>query len=99
MEKQGQLVSATQIKNRFGDCLARVVGGREPLLIKRHGKPVAVLMDFRQWEMAVKGKKSKEQNAWVVAYKKYLEKMRKRHRHDRTFSAVDLIRQIRDEES
>lgn len=93
------LVSATEIKNRFGDCLARVLESREPLLIKRHGHPVAVLVEYRKWEIMLKGEKRKEQNSWIVAYKRFLEKSKKWQSKIRPFSAAELVKKIREEES
>ena len=41
-------VSATEIKNRLGQYLARVVV--EPVAIEKNGRPVAVLLSFEEYE-------------------------------------------------
>ena len=41
-------VSATEIKNRLGQYLARVAV--EPVAIEKNGRPVAVLLSFEEYE-------------------------------------------------
>jgi antitoxin Phd len=41
-------VSATEIKNRLGQYLARVAV--EPVGIEKHGRPIAVLLSFDEYE-------------------------------------------------
>jgi len=42
-------VSATEIKNRLGQYLARAV--LEPVAIEKNGRPVAVLLSFEEYEL------------------------------------------------
>jgi len=42
-------VSATEIKNRFGQYLARVAA--EPVAVEKNGRPVAVLLAFEEYEL------------------------------------------------
>ncbi|MBN2204062.1 MAG: type II toxin-antitoxin system Phd/YefM family antitoxin [Thermoleophilia bacterium] len=42
-------VSATEIKNRFGQYLARVAV--EPVAVEKNGRPVAVLVAFEEYEL------------------------------------------------
>ena len=42
-------VSATEIKNRLGQYLARVAV--EPVAIEKNGRPVAVLLSFEEYEL------------------------------------------------
>jgi len=42
-------VSATEIKNRLGQYLARVAV--EPVGIEKNGRPVAVLLSFEEYEL------------------------------------------------
>jgi antitoxin Phd len=42
-------VSATEIKNRFGQYLARVAV--EPVAVEKNGRPVAVLLAFEEYEL------------------------------------------------
>lgn len=41
-------VSATELKNRLGQYLGRVVA--EPVAIEKNGRPVAVLLSFDEYE-------------------------------------------------
>ena len=42
-------VSATEIKNRLGQYLARTAV--EPVVIEKNGRPVAVLLSFEEYEL------------------------------------------------
>lgn len=42
-------VSATEIKNRLGQYLARVAV--EPVAVEKNGRPVAVLLSFEEYEV------------------------------------------------
>lgn len=42
-------VSATEIKNRLGQYLARVAV--EPVGIEKNGRPIAVLLSFEEYEL------------------------------------------------
>ena len=46
--------AATDAKNHFGELLHRVVYSRIPVLVERHGQPVAVLVDIDQYLELVK---------------------------------------------
>ena len=89
-------IPATEIKNRFGDYLGEVIRRQEPVLVERHGKPVAVLVDFEHWK---KMKEEKEESSWIRELSRTLDKIEKKHPHAKKFSSVDLLRQIRDEEA
>lgn len=88
--------SATEIKNRFGDFLGEVVHGNEPLLIERHGKPVAVIVKFEQWTGREKTREVR--TPWIDACLKLREEIKKNHPKLKPFSAVQLLRQIREDE-
>lgn len=67
-------------------------------MIKRHKKPVAVLVDYDSWvnrQPAIK----KSQTPWTDAVRQFCEKMKKRHPNRPQFSAVEAVKQIREEES
>jgi len=49
MEVAVNTVSATEIKNRLGQYLARVAV--EPVAIEKNGRPVAVLLSFEEYEL------------------------------------------------
>lgn len=98
MKQEEKTVAATEIKNRFGDYLGEVVHGHQPLMIERHGKTVAVLVGMKEWKRLKEEKLAKKETPWIEACIRLSEKIRKNHPNAKTFSAVELIREIRDEE-
>ncbi len=97
MENSFKSVPATKIKNRFGDYLGEVLRKREPILIERHGKPVAVLVDLAQWDhhTSRKTQVSAFTDPWIEDLKKIHRRMEQNS--SKKFSAVELVRQIREE--
>ena len=92
-------VAATELKNRLGDYLGAVIHGHEPVLIERHGKPVAVLVDYEKWKRLREEKSVKIEDSWIVECRELVERIKKNHPHVKQTSAVELVRQIREEES
>ncbi|MBI2346794.1 MAG: type II toxin-antitoxin system Phd/YefM family antitoxin [Deltaproteobacteria bacterium] len=87
-------IPATKVKNSFGECLAQVTLGRDPLIVERHGRPIAVLVSYPVWQ-EVTGEQPVYRSAWVEMALELSEKIRRRGRPQTP--AVELIRQIRDE--
>lgn len=105
MQAQPKTVSATEIKNRFGDCLAEVISSRDPLIVERHGKPLAVLIDYQNWiknSDRIKTGSEKGKTPWTDACRKLAQSIRKRtlkpRRATQPVSCVEIIRQVREEE-
>lgn len=98
MTKEFKSASATKIKNRFGDYLGEVIYRREPVLIERHGKPVAVIVDFDEWKK-LRNKKEKKEHPWIKRLDELNEEYLKNHPDAKPWSAVDLINEIREDES
>lgn len=44
-----KIVSATEVKNRLGQYLARVAV--EPVVIEKNGRPVAVVLSYEEYEL------------------------------------------------
>lgn len=84
---------------RFGEILDVVVYGDQTAVITKHGKPVARLVRYDS--CGDEGKTKKRQAKWytdIIAFKKKLgERQRRMGIVDNT-DAVELIRQIRNEE-
>lgn len=89
-------VSATEIKNRFGDYLGEVIHGGEPVLVERHGRPVAVLISYKNWIKKEIG--TERENPWFAAYSDLMEKIRRESPSPLKTSAVELVRMVREEE-
>lgn len=95
MRQNVKSANATDVKNRFGDFLGTVIRKREPLVIERHGKPVAVLVRYEEWAGKRKGPEKK--TPWVDSCERLAQDIARTH-PSRSFSAVDLVRAIREEE-
>ena len=98
MELPKKSVAATEIKNRFGDYLGEVVKTRTPLVIERHGNPVAIMVDMEKWKQMQEKKEEPVDTPWIAELKRVTEEIAKNHPEAKKFSASDLIRQIREEE-
>lgn len=90
--------TATEIKNLFGSYLGDVLKRREPLFIKKHKKPVAVLVDYKTWTDRTTPGAGRE-TTWTTRVRRMCERMKRRHPDQKPFSAVELVNSIREEES
>ena len=101
MKNPARSVSATKVKNRFGDYLSGVIRQKEPLLIEKHGKPAAVLVDAEKWGNLLEASAAKPKHPWTEAYEDFLKRAsrsasKKPARKGRT--GLDLLRELREEE-
>ncbi len=96
MKALHKTVAATEIKNRFGDYLGEVIHQREPLIIERHGRPVAVLLDYSDWVQGVAADQTK--TPWSDACEQLVQTLKKSGPKQQANRAVELIRAVRDEE-
>lgn len=94
LNNENHPISTTEAQNNFGACLKKVLHTAQPVLVQKHGKPVAVLLDYRSWQTLVAQKPVKE-DAWVAKCQKLVARI-KRGRGKQT-SAVELLKELRDE--
>ncbi len=52
------MVSATQAKNKFGDLLHQVCYEKNPVLIEKNGRPMAVILDIDLYQELKREKNS-----------------------------------------
>ncbi len=97
MSETLETVPTTEVQNNFGAYLVRVQRYREPVLVERHGKTVAVLLGYEAWQ-ELKGAKLPQRSAWVDAARAFSGAVSKKHRCQAT-PAVSLIRELREETS
>lgn len=93
-----KVVPATEVKNRFGDYLGEVLHKEEPILIERHGRPVAVLVSASQWQEKGREKRVGKEDPWLSNLNDLNDRIAKNHPRAKPWSAVDMIRSIREEE-
>lgn len=97
MKRAFKEVSATEVKNRFGDYLGQVIHGGQVVLVERHGRPVAVLVSYDNWT----GKQEAESSTdlWLSAHKDITGKIAQDKTRPPKHPADALIRKIREEET
>jgi prevent-host-death family protein len=88
-------VNATEIKNRLGDYVGEVMRNQGPILIERHGKPAVVVVSVETWGK-MENRESRE-HPWIEAARRLSDEIQRKHPDMKPFSAVELIRQIREE--
>ncbi|MDO8644186.1 MAG: type II toxin-antitoxin system Phd/YefM family antitoxin [bacterium] len=93
--------TASEMKNHFGDFLGEVVHGNRPVLIEKHGKPVAVMISFKEWseKKTQESEKSAADDPWIKRYRKLMEELKKAGLKKPQYDAVEMVRKIREEET
>lgn len=94
-------VTATEAKLKFGEILGKCIYGHNRIVIQKHGKNVAVLKPAEDDEFVPSKSPPKKWHPVVERIRKTREKIRRRQKRlgiGPGPSAVELIRQIRDEE-
>ena len=87
-------ISTTEAQNNFGACLKKVMHTAQPVLVEKHGKPVAVLLDYRSWQTLVAHQPAK-QDAWVAKCQKLAARIQRRKKAQTP--AVELLKELRNE--
>lgn len=93
--KKPKIIAATQAQNQFGSCLKQVIRTGEPLFIEKHGKSVAVLMDYRSWSK-LQGEVPDFELKWIASCEKLHEAVSKRNTSQSC--ATHVLKQLREEE-
>ena len=88
-------ITATDIKNNFGDCLQKVLKKHKPLLIQKHGKPAAVLVEFEEWKGLDVNPFKEKKIPWIENLKAMHKKIKKNK--IKSYSSVELIKKAREE--
>lgn len=94
-------VNASEAKLHFGEFLNQCLYADKEVIIRKHDKPVAVLVSLEKWGKRGKPakEKSKEHPLWLelqrirASIRKHQKKMGVKD----TQSSVELIRELRDE--
>lgn len=89
-------IPATQMKNNFGHYLTEAIRHPQPIYIEKHGQAVAVLVSMKQWREAT-GEAIPRKNPLIEGMRRLVEDIRRTHPHQTP--AVQLLRELRDEES
>ena len=92
-------IASTEAKIHFGEILNKCVYGGGPVVIKRHDKPVAVLVSFDDWKQKT-DEQSQEEPALIKEIRAIRESIAQYQRKNKIKpgkSAVELVRELRDE--
>lgn len=94
-------VNATEAKLHFGEILNRAVYGDKVTIVTRHGKPVAVVANIKQWneKSPKKIKEDKDVPQWLKKMRLLQKKIAARRKKlgiVDTSDSVKIIREIRD---
>lgn len=97
LEAPQRMVTASEAKLHFGDVLDHCVYGKKNIIIQKHGKPVAVMVEYHSFN-------SQKPEGNVVAETSLVAKMGKISKRvagyktsKKPVSAVDIVKTIRNE--
>ena len=91
-------VSATDMKNRFGDYLGEIIHRGTAILVEKHGKPVAVMLSIGEWSR-LQEEQRRTDSPWIAACKKLADSIRKKHPRGWHTPTVSLVKRVREEET
>lgn len=104
MNEKQKAIAASEAKLHFGEILNQCAYGKEPVVIKRHDKPIAVLVNFEEWKKTKDSSlaKTKKQKRSPLFYElKQLHRdmaaYRKKHGIKITKTTEELVKEGREE--
>ncbi|MBI4315313.1 MAG: type II toxin-antitoxin system Phd/YefM family antitoxin [Chloroflexi bacterium] len=73
--KNGRVLAATEVKNRFGQVLSEVRRTGGPIVVQRGGKPVAVILSIESYErLRPKRTQANRRDAALAAFGMWAER-------------------------
>ncbi len=73
--KNGQVMPATEVKNRFGQVLSEIRRTGGPIIVQRGGKPVAVILSIESYErLRPKRTQANRRDAALAAFGMWAER-------------------------
>lgn len=91
---QPKKITASLFQNHVGQYIAQANHLMSPLIVVKHGKPIAVVIGYHLWQkQKIQG--INKPHPWIVACQKLAARIKKNGRPQTP--AVTLIRQLRDE--
>ena len=92
------VVSATEARIRFGELMRRAVESRQPIIVKRGGKPHVVVMSVDQYEQLLLRQKQSDWREKVQRARSQVQADLKGHRLPPPEQILAQIREERDEQ-
>jgi prevent-host-death family protein len=73
--KNGRVLAATEVKNRFGQVLSEIRRTGGPIVVQRGGKPVAVILSIESYErLRPKRTQANRRDAALAAFGMWAER-------------------------
>lgn len=102
---KNQQLPASEVKVHFGEVLNRVVYGKQPVIVTKHNKAVAIIVDMKEWQKHSCKKTEtppRKRAKWLIEADRIRENIhvwQKKTKVVDTLDSVKLIRELRDEMS
>lgn len=98
MARTGRSVNTVEAKNRFNQLVAEVNETREPVIVEKRGKPVAVVLDYQSYQKEAVAKKGEPDEGLWRALSSFHKTMKKKYPSG-TGDSAEILRQVRQERS
>lgn len=97
LENTLQTVTASEAKLHFGDVLDHCVYGKKNIIIHKHGKPVAVMVEYHSFNSQKSEGKTIDETSLVTKMGKIANRVAGYKTSKKQVSAVDIVKTIRNE--
>ena len=87
-------VNTVEAKNRLNELIAEVNRSKEPVVVEKRGKPVAVVLDYETFIQGRRGEKRGERETLLKELNNFHKRMRKKYPQG-TGDSVEILREIR----
>ena len=100
MFEEKTLLPASEVKLHFGEILNQCIYQKKAVFIKKHEKPVAVIVSLEEWEEKVGKQSSLQTNPLIKEFEEFWEQTKPSYKKKlAAVNSVNLIRKLRDERS
>lgn len=94
--KEAVRVNTVHAKNRLNELLAGLEKNRQPVVVERRGKPVAVFVDYASYESREGKPPSPRKNPFLAELTSFHKRMRKKYPHG-TGDSVEILCEMREQ--
>ena len=96
--KRGRVVNTVEAKNRLNELIAETNRSKQPIVVEKRGRPVAVVLDYDSFAAKGAVDRSADTETFLKELKAYHAMMRKKYPKG-TGDSVEILREIREERS
>jgi len=94
MKKARPAVNTVEAKNRLNELIAEVNRSKEPIVVEKRGKPVAVVVDYESYSKGA-GRSEKARDETLVQEIEAFQKVMKKKYPSGTGDTVEILRDVR----